>query len=48
MRFQLADLWEREEEWSKAARVLMGISLDAGNRYAQQDLSHVVKLIRKV
>ncbi|TFK43497.1 hypothetical protein BDQ12DRAFT_731513 [Crucibulum laeve] len=32
LRFQLADLLEVEEEWSDAARVLMGISLDSGQR----------------
>ncbi|KAF9247077.1 hypothetical protein BU15DRAFT_69919 [Melanogaster broomeanus] len=32
LRFQLADLLETEEEWSEAARVLMGISLDSGSR----------------
>ncbi len=33
LRFQLADILEEEEEWSEAARVLMGISLDSGQRY---------------
>ncbi|KIJ20051.1 hypothetical protein PAXINDRAFT_107738 [Paxillus involutus ATCC 200175] len=32
LRFQLADLLEAEEEWTQAARVLMGISLDSGSR----------------
>lgn len=32
LRFQLADLLEEEEDWSDAARVLMGISLDSGQR----------------
>ena len=32
LRFQLADLLENEEEWSEAARVLMGISMDSGHR----------------
>lgn len=32
LRFQLADLLEAEEEWSDAARVLMGISFDSGQR----------------
>jgi len=32
LRFQLADLLEAEESWTEAARVLMGISLDAGQR----------------
>jgi COP9 signalosome complex subunit 4 len=33
LRFQLADLLEVEEEWTEAARVLMGVSLDSGSRY---------------
>ncbi|KAG2013611.1 COP8 [Coprinopsis cinerea AmutBmut pab1-1] len=32
LRFQLADILEDEEDWSGAARVLMGISLDSGQR----------------
>lgn len=32
LRFQLADIFEEEEEWSEAARVLTGISLDSGQR----------------
>jgi COP9 signalosome complex subunit 4 len=32
LRFHLADLLEEEEEWSPAARVLMGISMDSGQR----------------
>ncbi|KAJ7682768.1 hypothetical protein DFH06DRAFT_1314946 [Mycena polygramma] len=32
LRFQLADILEEEEEWSEAARVLMGTSLDSGQR----------------
>ncbi|KAF8655317.1 hypothetical protein AX16_003214 [Volvariella volvacea WC 439] len=32
LRFQLADLLEEEEEWSAAARVLMGTSLESGQR----------------
>ncbi|KAH9951581.1 hypothetical protein B0H21DRAFT_181810 [Amylocystis lapponica] len=32
LRFQLADILEAGEEWSEAARVLMGISLDSGQR----------------
>ena len=31
--FQLADILEAEEDWSDAAKVLMGISLDSGQRY---------------
>ncbi|KAJ7068304.1 hypothetical protein C8F01DRAFT_1117685 [Mycena amicta] len=32
LRFQLADILEQGEEWSEAARVLMGTSLDSGQR----------------
>ncbi|KIY49212.1 hypothetical protein FISHEDRAFT_41707 [Fistulina hepatica ATCC 64428] len=32
LRFQLADMLEMEEDWSGAARVLMGISMDSGQR----------------
>jgi COP9 signalosome complex subunit 4 len=34
LRFQLADLFEQEEDWSEAAKILMGLSLDSGQRYA--------------
>lgn len=37
LRFQLADLLEEEEEWSEAAKVLMGISLDSGQRCVPLD-----------
>lgn len=37
LRFQLADLLEAEEEWTEAARVLMGISLDSGSRSLPDD-----------
>lgn len=33
MRFQLAEILENEEEWSEAARVLMG--MDSGHRYVK-------------
>lgn len=32
LRFQLADIYEAEEEWTEAARILMGISMDSGPR----------------
>jgi COP9 signalosome complex subunit 4 len=38
LRFQLADLLEEDEEWSEAARVLMGISLDSGQRWVFVDI----------
>ncbi|KAH7914320.1 hypothetical protein BJ138DRAFT_1144044 [Hygrophoropsis aurantiaca] len=37
LRFQLADILESEEDWSGAARVLMGISLDSGSRSLPDD-----------
>ena len=33
IRLQLAELFESEEEWSDAARILMGLSLDSSQRY---------------
>ena len=30
IRESLAELWEKEEEWSKAAGVLAGIDMDSG------------------
>lgn len=32
LRYQLADMYEDEEEWSDAAKCLMGISFESGNR----------------
>jgi COP9 signalosome complex subunit 4 len=32
LRYQLAEILEAEEEWSEAARTLMGISLDSATR----------------
>ncbi|THH28947.1 hypothetical protein EUX98_g5236 [Antrodiella citrinella] len=46
LRFQLAQLLENEEEWSQAARVLMGISLDAGNRPNEDKLRVYVRIVR--
>ncbi|KAF6762256.1 hypothetical protein DFP72DRAFT_600428 [Ephemerocybe angulata] len=48
LRFQLADLSEEEEDWSGAARVLMGISLDSGQRtFADADkLKIYVRIVR--
>ncbi|KAF9453067.1 hypothetical protein P691DRAFT_720570 [Macrolepiota fuliginosa MF-IS2] len=40
LKFQLADLFEQEEEWSDAARVLMSTSLESG----QRSISDVDKL----
>ncbi|KAH8105841.1 hypothetical protein BXZ70DRAFT_917126 [Cristinia sonorae] len=44
LRFQLADLLENEEEWSQAARVLGGISLD--NRSDEDKLRVYVRIVR--
>lgn len=41
LRFQLADILESEEDWSGAARVLMGLSLDAGQRYVSYFLFNI-------
>ena len=36
MRLQLAELFESEEEWSDAARILMGLSLDSSQRHVHR------------
>ncbi|KAI0750808.1 hypothetical protein C8Q80DRAFT_1097923 [Daedaleopsis nitida] len=48
LRFQLADILEEEEEWSEAARVLMGISLDSGQRALpdEEKLRVYVRIVR--
>ncbi|TEB35709.1 hypothetical protein FA13DRAFT_1684361 [Coprinellus micaceus] len=48
LRFQLADLLEEEEDWSGAARVLTGISLDSGQRsFSDADkLKIYVRIVR--
>ncbi|KAF5322431.1 hypothetical protein D9619_000912 [Psilocybe cf. subviscida] len=48
LRYQLADLLEEEEEWSDAARVLMGISLDSGQRSVSdaEKLRVYVRIVR--
>ncbi|OBZ70205.1 COP9 signalosome complex subunit 4 [Grifola frondosa] len=48
LRFQLADLLEAEEGWSEAARVLMGISLDSGQRLVSDEdkLRIYVRIVR--
>ncbi|KAL4241983.1 26S Proteasome non-ATPase regulatory subunit 12/COP9 signalosome complex subunit 4 [Abortiporus biennis] len=46
LRFQLADILEAEEEWIEAARVLMGISLDAGQRPDEEKLRVYVRIVR--
>ncbi|KAK7470607.1 hypothetical protein VKT23_002031 [Stygiomarasmius scandens] len=46
LRFQLADILEEEEEWSEAARVLMGISLDAGQRPDSEKMRVYVRIVR--
>ncbi|TDL29747.1 hypothetical protein BD410DRAFT_758817 [Rickenella mellea] len=46
--FQLADLLEEEEEWSEAARVLMGISMDSGQRTLpdEEKLKIYIRIVR--
>lgn len=46
LRFILADILESEEDWSGAARVLMGISLDAGQRTDEDKLRVYVRIVR--
>ncbi|KAF8621603.1 hypothetical protein AX15_007623 [Amanita polypyramis BW_CC] len=48
LRFQLADILEEDEEWSEAARVLMGISLDSGQRTISDEdkLRVYVRIVR--
>ncbi|TFK56008.1 hypothetical protein OE88DRAFT_1652571 [Heliocybe sulcata] len=48
LRFQLADLLEAEEEWSDAARVLMGISLESGQRSVsdEEKLRVYIRIVR--
>ncbi|EGO01924.1 hypothetical protein SERLA73DRAFT_177559 [Serpula lacrymans var. lacrymans S7.3] len=48
LRYQLADLLESEEEWSEAARVLMGISVDSGQRALpdEEKLRLYIRIVR--
>ncbi|KZT74393.1 hypothetical protein DAEQUDRAFT_660612 [Daedalea quercina L-15889] len=46
LRFQLADILEAEHEWSEAARVLMGISLDAGQRANEDKFKILLRIVR--
>ncbi|KAG6837447.1 hypothetical protein H0H93_009541 [Arthromyces matolae] len=48
LRFQLADLLEEEEEWSEAAHMLMGISLESGQRLVSdiERLKVYVRIVR--
>ncbi|GJE84847.1 hypothetical protein PsYK624_009230 [Phanerochaete sordida] len=46
LRFVLADILESEEDWSTAARVLTGISLDAGQRTDEDKLRVYVRIVR--
>ncbi|EIW61954.1 uncharacterized protein TRAVEDRAFT_27385 [Trametes versicolor FP-101664 SS1] len=48
LRFQLADILEEEEQWSDAARVLTGISLDSGQRSLpdEEKLRVYVRIVR--
>lgn len=36
IREKLAELYESEQQWSKAAQMLSGIDLDSGMRFASQ------------
>jgi COP9 signalosome complex subunit 4 len=46
VRLQLADLYEKEKEWSKACEVLMQIPLDSGHRTVSQEVK--VKVYLKI
>jgi COP9 signalosome complex subunit 4 len=48
LRLQLADLLEEEEDWSGAAKVLMGISMDSGNRVVtdEEKLNVYIRIVR--
>jgi len=46
LKFQLADLLEGEEEWSEAARVLTGISLESGQRSDADKLRVYIRIVR--
>ncbi|TFY53011.1 hypothetical protein EVJ58_g9688 [Rhodofomes roseus] len=46
LRFQLADILEADHEWSEAARVLMGISLDAGQRATEDKFKILLRIVR--
>lgn len=48
LRFQLADIYEAEEEWTEAARVLMGLSMDSGARYVLLYMSLKTKPLRLI
>lgn len=45
IRLTLASIYELEEEWSKAARTLMGIPLDTGPRCDPLCLSGLLRLV---
>ncbi|KAG8966096.1 hypothetical protein FRC03_012508 [Tulasnella sp. 419] len=47
LRLQLADLLENEEEWSEAARVLMGLTMDSGRLSNDEEKLRVyVRIVR--
>ncbi|KAI0698583.1 hypothetical protein BC835DRAFT_1405324 [Cytidiella melzeri] len=46
LRLILADILESEEDWSEAAKVLAGISLDAGGRTDEEKLRVYVRIVR--
>ncbi|KAI0340934.1 hypothetical protein BDW22DRAFT_1359782 [Trametopsis cervina] len=46
LRLILADILESEEDWSDAAKVLTGISLDAGGRTDEEKLRIYVRIVR--
>ncbi|KAH9938146.1 uncharacterized protein B0H18DRAFT_866598, partial [Fomitopsis serialis] len=48
LRFQLADILEADHSWSEAARVLMGISLDAGQRHCSRATEDKFKILLRI
>ncbi|KZT05510.1 uncharacterized protein LAESUDRAFT_714771 [Laetiporus sulphureus 93-53] len=46
LRFQLANILEGDEEWTAAAKVLMGINLDAGQRAEEEKFLVYLRIVR--
>ncbi|KAH9977806.1 hypothetical protein BGW80DRAFT_1435518 [Lactifluus volemus] len=46
LKFELADILEKDEDWSSAARVLRGINLEASQRSDEEKLRVYVRIVR--
>lgn len=46
LKFELADIFESEEDWSGAARVLRGINLEASQRSDEEKLRVYIRIVR--